>query len=129
MNVTKEKIVCAVAALLVVASLRTLHWPSVEKIPAVPPEEAPKPPRITVPVPSLRPDKPLEAAARDPFVPTSAWVVAEPAKLAVPPPLLAPRALPGGSPPGVKAKLVVVDKEPVLVEDAPDPNAPPEPPK
>lgn len=120
MDVTKEKLVFAVAALVTVLSLRTIRTPSTEAVPPLPAEEGPRPPRVTVPVPPLRPEKGLEANARDPFVPASAWAPATPALLALPPVPSSPRVLPGGSPPGIRARTVVVDRAPTAQPDEPD---------
>jgi hypothetical protein len=119
---TKEKVVFAVALLVSLSSFTSIHAPRTEEAPKVPPEEAPRPPRITVPVPSIRPEKPLDGAARDPFVPSSAWVPATPAKLGMLPAPTEPRILPGGSLGAARGASVVIDRDPKAVEE---PDAPP----
>lgn len=110
--VTKEKLVFGIALLVSLSSFTGIRKPVTEDLPKVPPEEAPRPPRVTVPVPSLRPEKPLEANARDPFVPASAWVAATPARLGALPDPASPRILPG-----VRSAPVVIDKDPRPVEE------------
>jgi hypothetical protein len=114
---TKEKVVFAVTLVVSLVGMKEIRKPSVEEAPKVAAEEAPRPPRVTVPVPPLHPDKPLDANARDPFVPLSAWVPATPALLALPPEPKLPRTLPGGSPPGVRARLVVIPEDPKAVDE------------
>src|SRR5579872_4453422 len=113
---TKEKVVFAAAFVVTLSSFTSIHAPRTEEAPKAPPDEAPKAPRVTVPVPAIRPEKPLDAGARDPFVPQSAWVPASPAKLGMLPDPTEPRILPGGT----RGAAVVVDKEPKALADEPD---------
>src|SRR5579872_4448588 len=117
---TKEKVVFAAAFVVTLSSFTSIHAPRTEEAPRVPPEEAPKAPRVTVPVPAVRPEKPLDAGARDPFVPQSAWIPATPARLGMLPDPSEPRILPGG----MRGTTVVVEKEPKAVEE-PDAAQPP----
>lgn len=118
MILTKEKIVFAAALLVAVSSATHIHVPRVEPAPGVPPEAQPRAStHEVVPVPALHPDRPIDPSARDPFVPTSAWVAATPAALGLPPSLPLPRALPGGAPPGMRGPLVVLPDEPRAVEE------------
>jgi hypothetical protein len=111
---TKEKIVFAAALVVALSSFTGIRKPSTEDLPKIPPEESPRPPRVTVPVPALHPEKPLEASARDPFVPASAWTSAAPAKLGVLPEPALPRMVPTGR------ALVSLDKEPKASPDEAD---------
>jgi hypothetical protein len=115
---TKEKVVFAAALVVALSSFTGIRKPSTEDLPQIPAEESPRPPRVTVPVPALHPEKPLDAAARDPFVPASAWTAAPPAKLGVLPEPSLPRVLPTGR------ALVALDKDPKA--DSAEPDAPKE---
>jgi hypothetical protein len=110
--VTKEKLVFAVALVVSLGTFAGTRKPSTEDVPKIPPEEAPRPPRVTVPVPALHPEKPLEAAARDPFVPASAWSAATPARLGSLPEPAERRILPGGP----RGAVILVDSEPKAQE-------------
>jgi hypothetical protein len=117
MRVTKEKVVFAASLLVALSSSTRIHKPHVEAVPPVPAEEPPRIPRVTVAIPPLHPEKPLDAGARDPFVPASAWIAATPASLGLPPALPLPRALPGGAPPGMHGPPVILREEPKPVEE------------
>ncbi len=118
--ITKEKIVFAVSLVVTLSSFTGIRKPVTEDLPKVPAEEAPRPPRVTVPIPALHPEKPLEANARDPFVPASAWAAATPARLGALPDPATPRILPSGA----RGAVVILEKDPRAVENEPDP-APP----
>lgn len=116
---TKEKLVFLVSFLVSVSSFMGIHKPVTEDVPRIPAEEQAHEPRVTVPVPSLHPDKPLDGSARDPFVPSSAWIAATPARLGALPEPPSPRLLPSG----VRRAYVTLDADPKPVEepDAPSP--------
>ncbi len=123
MQLTKEKGVFAIAAVITLALCLRIHKPQVESVPPVPPEEAPHVPRVPLgaPIPPMRPEKPYSGSPRDPFVRTTDWVQAVPAYLAVPAAAGTVRALPGGAPPGRKAPPIVVTQEPKADPQEPDP--------
>ena len=123
MRLTKEKIVFAASLLVALSSASKIHKPHVEAVPPVPAEEPPRIPRVTVAIPPLHPEKPLDPGARDPFVPASAWIPATPASLGLPPTLPLPRVLPGGAPPGMHGPFIILREEPKPVEET-DPAAP-----
>jgi hypothetical protein len=111
---TKEKLVFGVALLVSLASFTGVRKPVTEDLPKIPPEEAPHPPRVTVPVPSVHPEKGLDPNARDPFVPASQWAAATPARLGALPDPAAPRVLPTGA----RGAVVTLDKDPKPIEEA-----------
>jgi hypothetical protein len=125
---TKEKLVFGVALLVSLSSFSGVRKPSTEDLPKIPPEEAPHPPRVTVPIPALHPEKGLDAQGRDPFVPASAWVSATPARLGALPEPSEPRLLPGGSFTGARGGAVALDKDPKPVAETDPSAAPPQDP-
>ncbi len=123
--VTKEKLVFAVALVVSLGTFTGMRKPSTEDVPKIPPEEAPRPPRVTVPIPALHPEKALESAARDPFVQASAWSAATPARLGSLPEPAERRILPGGP----RGAVIVVDHEPKDESQQRVEERPKEPPK
>ena len=96
MPFTKEKALALIALGISLVVAFSLHLPKTETVPEVPPEQSARPYRTLWSPPQLAPAAEGAVSLRNVFRVKDPWGLPALAPLKLPPPILWPRALPGG---------------------------------